>query len=100
MPEKSPEKADGSDEHQEVAEEGTGEVIDSPIQIDGNADVDAIFELKVVAHEECSNDDVIEAIETNFYGAFDDKNVADESDTLRTILIKKLDDEQNLLKLQ
>ena len=49
--------------------------------------------MKVEAHEECSNDDIIEAIETNFYGTFDDQN-KEENESFRSILIKNSDEEK------
>ena len=91
IPEKSAEEAEDSSVEKD---EATIEVTGSPIpQVDGNIDDDVTFELKVEAHEECSNDDIIEAIETNFYGTFDDQN-KEENESFRSILIKNSDEEK------
>ena len=47
------------------------------------------FELKVLAHEECKNYDVIENIEVNYDGTLDDLKI-DKNDTARKILVQKV----------
>ena len=66
-----------------------GKVTNSPIpQIDGTADSTICYELEVEAHKKCSNDDIIEAIETNFLGSLDEQNV-EKCDPLRYLVVKK-----------
>ena len=69
-------------------EEGIGAV--SPIpQVDGAVDSEAEYEFVIDAHETCTSDDIIEAIQTNFLGNLDDRKVG-KSDRLRDISIEKL----------
>ena len=75
----------------------------SPIpQLDGivderENDEKAHFELKVEAHEKCTNDDVIEAIQENFFGALDNKKV-EKTDSIRHLIIREED--KGLVKIQ
>jgi hypothetical protein len=75
----------------------------SPIpQLDGivdekENDEKAHFELKVEAHEKCTNYDVIEAIQENFFGALDQKKV-DKTDPIRHLIIREED--KGLSKVQ
>ena len=70
----------------------------SPIpQVDGTAEVEAKFEVTVDAHEVCCNDDVIEAIEENFYGHLEDKQI-EKSNPLASLLIEEAG--KDLLKVQ
>ena len=55
------------------------------------------FELKVEAHERCTNDDLIEAIQENFYGALDNKHV-EITDSIRHLIIREED--KGLVKVQ
>ena len=58
-------------------------------QVDGTAEVEAKFEVTVDAHEVCCNDDVIEAIEENFYGHLEDKQI-EKPNPLASLSIKEL----------
>jgi hypothetical protein len=75
----------------------------SPIpQLDGivderENDEKAHFELKVEAHEKCTNDAVIEAIQENFFGALDNKKV-EKTDSIRHLIIREEDN--GLVKIQ
>ena len=67
----------------------------SPIQQIGNIAVDdskAHFEVKVEAHEKCTNKDVIEVIQENFFGTLDQKHVG-KRDPIRHLNIKEEKDE-------
>ena len=66
-------------------------------QVDGTAEVEAKFEVTVDAHEVCCNDDVIEAIEENFYGHLEDKQI-EKSNPLASLLIEEAG--KDLLKVQ
>ena len=94
------EKAEkASEDEAENASESQNKVTDSPIpQVDGTADDEADFVIQVDAHEKCTNDDVIESIEVNFFGALDDKKV-EKTDPVRHIRFreanKNLDEVQN-----
>ena len=52
----------------------------------------APFEVKVDAHEKCSNKDVIEAIKENFYGELDNRKV-DNLDPVRHLIISEKNEE-------
>ena len=75
----------------------------SPIpQLDGivderENDEKAHFELKVEAHEKCTNNDVIEATQENFFGALDNKKV-EKTDSIRHLIIREED--KGLVKIQ
>ena len=43
-------------------------------QIDGTVDSDVHYELQIEAHDTCTHDEVVEALEANFYGTLDDEN--------------------------
>ena len=63
----------------------------SPIQQIGNIAVDdskAHFEVKVEAHEKCTNKDVIEVIQENFFGTLDQKHVG-KTDPIRHLIIRE-----------
>ena len=84
------EQVDTGKEEDTVAEE------DNKIpQIDGSSDDseakkrEIAYELKIDAHENCKNYDVIEAIEENYQGTLNDLKV-DEHDPSRYILVQKL----------
>ena len=66
-------------------------------EVDGTAEVEAKFEVTVDAHEVCCNDDVIEAIEENFYGHLEDKQI-EKSNPLASLLIEEAG--KDLLKVQ
>ena len=70
------------------------QVRDLPIpQTDGVfEDGKAHFEVKVDAHEKCSNKDVIEAIKENFYGELDNRKV-DNLDPVRHLMIREENEE-------
>ena len=88
-------------EKKDIAEAETvfEKVMNSPIpQIDGTADRNVCYELTVEAHMECTHDDVIEAIEANFFGSLDDENVK-ENDPLRYIIVQQADENQKLYEV-
>ena len=66
----------------------------SPIpQFDGTfeeklSDEKAHFELKVEVHKKCTNSDVIEAIQENFFGSLDNKKV-EKTDPVRHLIIRE-----------
>ena len=62
----------------------TGKVTDIDTVDDGKAH----FELKVLAHEKCTNKDVVEAITENFFGTLDQKKVG-KIYTVRHLIIKE-----------
>ena len=49
---------------------------------------EAEYELKVEAHARCTKEDIVEAVETNFWGALDDAKI-EADDSMRNIKIKK-----------
>ena len=57
----------------------------------------AHFELKVEAHERCTNSDVIEAIQENFFGTLDNKKV-EKTDPVRQLIIRE--ENEQLSKVQ
>ena len=57
----------------------------------------AHFELKVDAHAKCTNSDVIEALQENFYGALDNKKV-DKTDPVRFLVIRE--ENEKLVEVQ
>ena len=69
------------------SEEMTGKVSDTEFDsiIDNGK---AYFELKVDAHEKCTNKDVVEAISENFFGSLDIKKVG-KIDPVRHLIIKE-----------
>ena len=76
----------------------TKNIIEDEIpQVDGTAELEAKFEVTVDAHEVCCNDDVIEAIEENFYGHLEDKQI-EKSNPLASLLIEEAG--KDLLKVQ
>ena len=69
------------------SEEMTGKVSDT--EFDSTIDDGkAHFELKVDAHEKCTNKDVVEAISENFFGSLDIKKVG-KIDPVRHLIIKE-----------
>ena len=46
-------------------------------QIDGNADGEAHYELKIETHDDCTHDEIVEAMEANFFGTINDKKIED-----------------------
>ena len=77
----------------DMTEKVIGQVPNSPIpQLDGTFDDGkAHFELKVDAHEKCSNQDVIEAIKENFFGELDTRKV-EKTDPVRHLIIREEND--------
>ena len=67
-------------------------------ELDGSSDdseaenSEIAYELKIDAHENCKNYDVIEAIEVNYDGTLNDLKI-DEHDRSRYILVQKLREE-------
>ena len=88
--EEAPKKSDKMTE--EVAGKHSVTRIDSAVD-DGKAH----FELKVDAHEKCTNQDVVEAIKENFFGTLDIKKVG-KVDPVRHLIIKE--DTINISKVQ
>lgn len=73
----------------EVTEEVTKKKVVEVQQEDKiSEDNKAHFEVIVEAHEKCNNNDVIEAIQENFFGALDEKNV-DKVDPVRHLIINQ-----------
>ena len=71
----------------------------SPIpQLDGTGDVKAKYELKIEAPEVVTHEDIVEAIDANFLGTLDDVNV-EKNNFLRHFNVKKVTDDQSLLKI-
>ena len=60
--------------------------------ISGVDDSKAHFEVKVEAHEKCTNKDVIEVIQENFFGTLDQKHVG-KTDPIRHLIIREEKDE-------
>ena len=93
--------SDGSTAEQvdlEKEEDTVAEEDNNIPQIDGSSDdnetekSEIAYELKIDAHENCKNYDVIEAIEVNYDGTLNDLKI-DEHDRSRYILIQKLREE-------
>jgi hypothetical protein len=55
-------------------------------QIDGTVDNDAHYELEIEAHDACTEDEIVEALEANFYGTLDDEK--EENNELRYLIIQ------------
>ena len=73
----------------EVTEEVTKKKVVEVQQEDKiSEDNKAHFEVIVEAHEKCNNNDVIEAIQENFFVALDEKNV-DKVDPVRHLIINQ-----------
>ena len=64
-------------------------------QIDGNADGEAHYELKIETHDDCTHNEIVEAMEANFFGTIDDKKIED-SDYLKSWIIQHLKKESLL----
>jgi hypothetical protein len=64
-------------------------------QINGTADGDAYYELKIEAHNACTESDVVEALEAKFYGTLDDENV-EKNDPIRYIIVQHSNVESHL----
>ena len=58
-------------------------------QVDGVVDSDARYELKIETHDTCTEEDVIEALEANFYGTLE-YNHKDQNPYLNYMLIQNL----------
>ena len=86
-----------------ASEEENGDEISPIPQVDGAFDIKAetecVYELIIDAHETCTSDDIIEAIETNFWGALDEMK-DEENDDLRNIVIQKQMEPQVERKLE
>ena len=48
------------------------------------------YDFEIEAHPKWTKEDIVEAIEANFYGTLDDENV-EKSDKLRYLLMKKIE---------
>ena len=80
---------DESDISEEVTEE-----FQIP-QIDGNADGEAHYELKIETHDDCTHNEIVEVMEANFFWTIDDKKIED-SDYLKSLIIQNLEKESLL----
>ena len=58
----------------------------------------AKYELKIEAPEVVTHEDIVEAIDANFLGTLDDVNV-EKNNFLRHFNVKKVTDDQSLLKI-
>ena len=63
-------------------------------QIDGTVDNDAHYELEIEAHDTCTKDEIVEALEANLYGTLDDEK--EEKSELRYLIIQNLTEERLL----
>ena len=86
---------------EETSEEDSNEavkLISSPIpQIDGatsdSEGGDLKYLLKIEAQDNCTEDDIVEAIEANFFGTLDDVKV-EKDDPIRHLVVKKTNEKQ------
>ena len=60
---------------------------------------EAEYELKVEAHEKCSTEDIVEAVEANFFGALDRAKV-DAKDPIRIFKFKKSEEKHVIRKIK
>ena len=67
--------------------------IDGAISISEESSDDLEYELKIEAYEKCTGDDIVEAIETNFFGTLDDEKVR-KDDEIRHLVVKKTNEKQ------
>ena len=77
----------------------TEKVNDIQVDVTEKVTDDIQYELKIEEHPNCSGDDIIEAIETNFYGILDDRKVV-KSDPIRHILVEKTDMKYEIRKIE
>ena len=65
-------------------------------QVDSTVDELVSYDLEIESFASATEKDVVEVLETNFYGTLDDKNV-EKTDKLRNIVIEKLEKEEELV---
>ena len=59
--------------------------------------VEAEFELQVEAHPVCDDNDIIEAVQTNFHGILDDGKI-DKNDPIRFLSVERITGKQSIRK--
>ena len=65
-------------------------------QIDGANDGDEHYKLEIEAHDTVTEDDIVEALEANFYGTLEDDEVEKNNISLRYLSIQNLNLERHL----
>ena len=70
---------------------------DKKPQVDGTVDEIVSYDLEMESFASATEKDVVEVLEANFHGTLDDKNI-EKTDTLRNIMIEKLEKEEKFLE--
>ena len=55
-------------------------------QVDGVVDSDASYELQIETHDDCTEDEVIEALEANFHGTLSDQKEGDNKELYHLVI--------------